>query len=108
MKRNRISAALAAAALLASSVLVVGPANGASATRTQTCPTTAVVTAETATPNSALHTHKYVATSGATITRQGSGISFRSGSGYYKATVTMKTNTVESFSKVSTSCFHIG
>lgn len=97
---------------IAFTMMVNAPDSASAAQRTvsKTCSTNAVVTMRTGVPNPAIHTHIYTASSGAKQTRKStsSSLSFSSGSGFYKASVYVKTNTVESFSYVTPSCLTIG
>ncbi|MFP7696747.1 hypothetical protein [Trueperella sp. LYQ143] len=86
------------------------PAHAATATITKVCSTNAIVTAVSAVPNPARHVHTYVASSGAKQVEDSRTMVIRhtSGSGYYRATVTLKTSTHESFTEYSASCQTIG
>lgn len=97
---------------LASVVMWGDPNSAEAAQRTvaKTCATDSVVTVRTGVPNPAIHTHVYTATSGVKQTKNSasSTISFYSGSGYYKASILVSTNTIESFSYVTPSCVQLG
>lgn len=96
---------------IAFTMMVNAPDSASAAQRTvsKTCSTNAVVTMRTGVPNPAIHTHIYTASSGAQQKRTSSSTEvFLSGSGYYKASVLVKTNTIESFSYVTPSCVTLG